>query len=117
MLVVLRNRHFLVRHIPVRHVTFHRCESLYLDRSNDCLYFGDEIEYTLIRFDDDKKKVQLCLKAQKYLEKLRSKSDDQVGITTDCILKYYWTGCVTYCILEVTGKPFWQCQETSLENC
>lgn len=42
----------------------------FLDRTSDHLLFGDEIEYTLIKFDTQNKKARVSLKAQYYLELL-----------------------------------------------
>ena len=46
--------------------------TLYLDRTNDCLYFGDEVEYTLVKFDSESNKVTVSLKAQHYLQVLEN---------------------------------------------
>ena len=40
------------------------------DRSNDCLKFGDEIEYMLISLNDKENKVKLSLRAAEILEVL-----------------------------------------------
>ena len=45
---------------------------VYLDRTNDCLYFGDEVEYTLVKFDSESNKVTVSLKAQHYLQVLEN---------------------------------------------
>ncbi|RNA42557.1 Glutamate--cysteine ligase catalytic subunit [Brachionus plicatilis] len=47
---------------------------IYKKFKNSCNYpfkWGDEIEFTLVRFDHDQKKVQLLLKAEQLLEKLK----------------------------------------------
>ncbi|CAF1137038.1 unnamed protein product [Adineta steineri] len=40
------------------------------DRRNDCLKWGDEVEYIMVRFDHENKKVQLVLKAHDILPTL-----------------------------------------------
>lgn len=40
-------------------------------REHDVLYWGDEVEYMLVKFDDEKKTAKLCLKAKPVLEKLQ----------------------------------------------
>lgn len=37
------------------------------DRRNDCLKWGDEVEFVIVRFDHENKKVQLLLKAHELL--------------------------------------------------
>jgi glutamate--cysteine ligase catalytic subunit len=39
-------------------------------RENDCLMWGDEIEYHIIRFDDEDKTVKVSLTAEKILADL-----------------------------------------------
>jgi len=46
------------------------------DRTNDCLYFGDEVEYTLVKFYPERRVARLNLKAQYYLEKLEQQKDE-----------------------------------------
>lgn len=50
---------------------------LIVDRTNDSLYFGDEVEYTIVKFDADNKKARLCLKAQYYLDKLNKETQGE----------------------------------------
>ncbi|XP_063416057.1 glutamate--cysteine ligase catalytic subunit-like [Mytilus trossulus] len=40
------------------------------DRRNDPLYWGDEIEYMIVKIDDEEKTTKLCLKAKDVLETL-----------------------------------------------
>jgi glutamate--cysteine ligase catalytic subunit len=40
------------------------------NRSNDCLKFGDEIEYVLLSLDDKEKKAKLSMRAAEILEVL-----------------------------------------------
>ncbi|RWS23066.1 Glutamate--cysteine ligase catalytic subunit-like protein, partial [Leptotrombidium deliense] len=38
------------------------------ERQAECLRWGDEIEYMIVKFDNDKEKVKLALKAKELLE-------------------------------------------------
>ena len=40
------------------------------DRNSDCLKWGDEVEFTLVKFDHKSKKCQLLLKANELLPTL-----------------------------------------------
>ena len=42
-------------------------------RRNDDFLWGDEIEYSLLRFDHSNKRVQLLLKGDQILSKLKEK--------------------------------------------
>jgi len=72
------------------------------ERTNDCLYFGDEIEYTLIKFDTVNKKARLSLKAQYYLE-LLAKLDNEGKGCKDVTWAHEYA---SYCIEGVPGKPY-----------
>lgn len=45
-------------------------------REKDCLRWGDEIEYHLMRFDDGAKDVRITLTAPEVLERLKKLDDD-----------------------------------------
>ncbi|CAG2242989.1 GCLC [Mytilus edulis] len=44
------------------------------DRRNDPLYWGDEIEYMIVKIDDEEKTTKLCLKAKDVLETLNKRN-------------------------------------------
>lgn len=50
------------------------------DRQGDVLKWGDEVEYILVKFDDEKKTAQVSLNAQHLLQELNQKElDDPQG--------------------------------------
>ncbi|KAF6034880.1 gcs-1 [Bugula neritina] len=72
------------------------------DRTNDCLYFGDEVEYTFVKFDDANRTARVCLKAQYYLEKLAEMERTGMGCKdADWAHEYS-----SYVIEGMPGKPF-----------
>ncbi|KAK3088140.1 hypothetical protein FSP39_015291 [Pinctada imbricata] len=46
------------------------------ERKNDVLYWGDEVEYMLVKFDDDKRTAKLTLKAEPVLTSLQAKEKE-----------------------------------------
>lgn len=51
---------------------YHRLKN----RQNDCLKWGDEVEYMIIKFDHEKKTANVCLKAEKLLSILQQKEKE-----------------------------------------
>ena len=45
-------------------------------RDNDALKYGDEVEYSLVKFDHEHKRVYLLLKAEALMPKLNDKNDN-----------------------------------------
>jgi glutamate--cysteine ligase catalytic subunit len=45
------------------------------DRQNDCLKWGDEVEFTIIRFDHTKKRAYVLLKSAELLPLLQKPED------------------------------------------
>ena len=43
------------------------------ERQGDVLKWGDEVEYVIVKFDDEKKRVTVSLRAQEMLAKLNEK--------------------------------------------
>lgn len=55
------------------------------DRQGDVLKWGDEVEYILVKFDDDKKEAKVSLRAEEVLTKLNVKEQqDPKGM---CVTK------------------------------
>ncbi|CAF0947287.1 unnamed protein product [Didymodactylos carnosus] len=46
------------------------------NRRNDCLKWGDEVEFMIVRFDHKNKRVQLALKAHDILPTLMQPEDE-----------------------------------------
>ncbi|CAF4085715.1 unnamed protein product [Adineta steineri] len=70
------------------------------DRQRDSFTWGDELEYTLVKFDHENKKVQLLLKAHKLLpilHELNKKIDDG-----ECCIAWHPEACD----FVVEGVPF-----------
>ncbi|XP_065919310.1 glutamate--cysteine ligase catalytic subunit-like [Dysidea avara] len=63
----------LVRKVGIQQLVaiYHRMR----DRTNDPLKFGDEIEYTIVRLDHEKKVAQLALIGPETLDKITSKEE------------------------------------------
>ena len=51
---------------------FIRCWQRERFRSNDSPTWGDEVEFTLVKFDEESKAAKLLLKGSEVIEKLRS---------------------------------------------
>ncbi|XP_061392071.1 glutamate--cysteine ligase-like [Musca vetustissima] len=72
------------------------------DRSGDSLKWGDEIEYILVKFDEQQKKARVVLKAQKLLDILNEKEE-----TNPHACKALWRPEFGAYMIEGTpGKPF-----------
>ena len=56
---------------------FIKLYNTFKQRDQDCFKYGDEIEYSLVRFDHEKRRVQLLLKANELLKKLDSHTHRQ----------------------------------------
>lgn len=72
------------------------------DRQNDCLKWGDEIEYMVIKFDHVNKSAKVCLKAEKLLGVLQEKEKENNGD-----VKALWRPEFGAYMIEGTpGKPY-----------
>ncbi|XP_022691080.1 glutamate--cysteine ligase catalytic subunit-like isoform X1 [Varroa jacobsoni] len=72
------------------------------DRQNDCLKFGDEIEYILIKFDDEDKTAKLSLRANELLPVLQQEEKTN---PTKC--KSLWRPeFASYMIEGTPGQPY-----------
>lgn len=58
------------------------------DRQGDVLKWGDEVEYILVKFDDEKKTAQVSLNAQHLLQELNQKELDDPQGTIQSIIIY-----------------------------
>ncbi|CAF0741062.1 unnamed protein product [Adineta steineri] len=72
------------------------------DRRNDCLKWGDEVEFIMVRFDHEKKKVQLVLKAHKLLPILMEPENQNCDNCTSLWRPEY----TDYMIEGTPGKPY-----------
>ncbi|GAB1597714.1 glutamate--cysteine ligase catalytic subunit-like [Argonauta hians] len=71
-------------------------------RQKDVLYWGDEVEYTLIHFDHENEKVQLHLRSTELLEILQNKEPESEGVK-----QILWHPEYAQYMLEGTpGSPF-----------
>eukprot|EP00121_Abeoforma_whisleri_P003102 Awhi_evm1s2786 len=48
------------------------------DRQNDCLKWGDEIEYVVIKLDDENETAKISLDVNEYLKELQKEEDNAV---------------------------------------
>ncbi|CAF1092257.1 unnamed protein product [Didymodactylos carnosus] len=72
------------------------------DRRNDCLKWGDEVEFMMVRFDHKNKKAQLLLKAHKILPILMEPENENPD---DC--QTFWRPeYADYMIEGTPGKPY-----------
>uniref|UniRef100_A0A2L2YGB8 Glutamate--cysteine ligase n=1 Tax=Parasteatoda tepidariorum TaxID=114398 RepID=A0A2L2YGB8_PARTP len=72
------------------------------DRQNDCLKWGDEIEYMIIKFDHESKSAKVCLKAEPLLSVLQEKEKENNGD-----VKALWRPEFGAYMIEGTpGKPY-----------
>lgn len=72
----------------------------FLHRDNDPLKYGDEVEYSLIKFDHKQKRVYLLLKAEKILPELIQGKSNKLAS---------WTPEFTnYMIEGIPGRPYEQ---------
>ncbi|CAF3551830.1 unnamed protein product [Rotaria sp. Silwood1] len=72
------------------------------DRRNDCLKWGDEVEFIMVRFDHEKKKVHLVLKAHKLLPILTKPEDENPDNCTTLWRPEY----ADYMIEGTPGQPY-----------
>ncbi|CAF1306237.1 unnamed protein product [Rotaria sordida] len=72
------------------------------DRRNDCLKWGDEVEFLMVRFDHEKKKVQLVLKAHEILSTLMEPENNNPD---DCVTLWR-PEYADYMIEGTPGKPY-----------
>ncbi|GIY57581.1 glutamate--cysteine ligase catalytic subunit [Caerostris darwini] len=72
------------------------------DRQNDCLKWGDEIEYMIIKFNHENKTAKVCLKAESVLHTLQEKEKENQGN-----VKALWRPEFSAYMIEGTpGKPY-----------
>ncbi|CAD5212834.1 unnamed protein product [Bursaphelenchus okinawaensis] len=63
---------FVKEHGIAQFITlYHRLK----DREGDQLRWGDEVEYTIVKFDHDNKKVRVCLRADDLLKRLQAQEE------------------------------------------
>lgn len=72
------------------------------DRHGDVLKWGDEVEYIIVRFDDEKKQTQVSLRAREMLAVLNEKEhNDPTGVKSLWRPEYG-----AYMIEGTPGKPY-----------
>lgn len=72
------------------------------DRQGDVLKWGDEVEYIIVRFDDEKKETQVSLRAREMLAVLNEKEHaDPTGVKSLWRPEYG-----AYMIEGTPGKPY-----------
>uniref|UniRef100_A0A915HNZ8 Glutamate--cysteine ligase n=1 Tax=Romanomermis culicivorax TaxID=13658 RepID=A0A915HNZ8_ROMCU len=72
------------------------------ERHGDCLKWGDEIEYNIVKFDHENKKVHLALKGEQILEKLMSEESKDPSKN-----EFLWRPEYASYMLEGTpGRPY-----------
>uniref|UniRef100_A0AC35THR5 Glutamate--cysteine ligase n=1 Tax=Rhabditophanes sp. KR3021 TaxID=114890 RepID=A0AC35THR5_9BILA len=75
------------------------------DRQGDQLKWGDEIEYTIVKFDHEKKRVQLSLRADELLKRLQAQEEVNAVVGTEN--KFLWRPEFAGYMIEGTpGVPY-----------
>jgi glutamate--cysteine ligase catalytic subunit len=75
------------------------------ERKGDVLKWGDEIEYFVIKLDDDKKQARVSMRAEDLLERLQK--PEREAATTNEPLKSLWRPeYSSYCIEGTPGVPY-----------
>ncbi|GFR19188.1 glutamate--cysteine ligase catalytic subunit [Trichonephila clavata] len=87
-------RHGIVQFIKL----YHRLK----DRQNDCLKWGDEIEYMIIKLDHANQTARVCLKAEKLLPVLQEKEKENL----DGVNALWRPEFGAYMIEGTPGKPY-----------
>ncbi|CAF0782918.1 unnamed protein product [Adineta ricciae] len=72
------------------------------DRRNDCLKWGDEVEFLMVRFDHENKRAQLVLRAHEILPKLMEPEHENPDDCTTLWRPEY----ADYMIEGTPGKPY-----------
>ncbi|XP_026473928.1 glutamate--cysteine ligase-like [Ctenocephalides felis] len=72
------------------------------DRQGDVLKWGDEVEYVLVKFDDEKKEAKVSLRAQEILTQLNEKE----AIDVDGVKSLWRPEYGAYMIEGTPGKPY-----------
>lgn len=75
------------------------------NRQRDLLKWGDEIEYTLVYLDHEKKEARLLLKCNEYLPVLQEDEDNNPGQNANAWRMEY----ANYMIEGTPGQPFGGC--------
>ncbi|XP_066922074.1 glutamate--cysteine ligase catalytic subunit-like [Clytia hemisphaerica] len=75
------------------------------NRQRDTLKWGDEIEYTLVYLDHEKKAARLLLKCNEYLPELQEDENNNPGKNTSAWRMEY----ANYMIEGTPGQPFGGC--------
>ncbi|XP_078356299.1 glutamate--cysteine ligase catalytic subunit-like [Oculina patagonica] len=75
------------------------------DRENDCLKWGDEVEYTLIKFDHENKKVYCNLKAKEILDALQAEELNNSSDNVTALRPEY----ASYMVEGSPGQPLGGC--------
>ncbi|XP_046839133.1 glutamate--cysteine ligase catalytic subunit-like isoform X3 [Xenia sp. Carnegie-2017] len=74
-------------------------------RENDCLKWGDEVEYVVVKFDHAKKKAKLLLKGQDLLPKLQEEEHNNPGKNETSWKPEY----ASYMLEGTPGQPLGGC--------
>ncbi|KAL4217769.1 hypothetical protein ACF0H5_022508 [Mactra antiquata] len=72
------------------------------DRKKDVLYWGDEVEYTLVKFDHEKKVARLCLRAEDVLNELQKEEKNHPDDHPTTWRPEY----ASYMVEGTPGKPY-----------
>ncbi|XP_043287771.1 glutamate--cysteine ligase catalytic subunit [Venturia canescens] len=72
------------------------------DRQGDVLKWGDEVEYMIVKFDDDKKTAKVSLRAEEILAKLNEKEQKDPAAVKSLWRPEYGS----YMIEGTPGKPY-----------
>ncbi|CAF2137942.1 unnamed protein product [Rotaria magnacalcarata] len=72
------------------------------DRRNDCLKWGDEVEFLMVHFDHENKRVQLALRSHEILSTLMEPQDQNPA---DCVTLWH-PEYADYMIEATPGQPY-----------
>jgi len=68
-------------------------------RDNDTLKYGDEVEYSMVKFDHKHKRVYLLLKAEKLMQKLNDKNNNNDDVK-------FMSEFGSFMIEGIPGRPY-----------
>lgn len=77
----------------------------YKDIQNDPFKWGDEIEYSIVRFDHEAKKVQLLLKSEKFFDHIAKLKEKYLDENDDLSKVDFHAEYTSYIIETIPSKP------------
>lgn len=75
-------------------------------RNDDAFKFGDEVEYSLVRFDHKQKRVYLLRRADELLKHLSTSSSSQEGVNESSLRCEWSPECANYMLEAMPSRPY-----------